>query len=327
MPRWLPPAFAGLLVAAHTFAPGAARAQDTYPSRAITIVGGFAAGGTSDIIARLLGRKISEYTGAAVIVENMPGAASNSATEKVAHAAADGYTLYLPSSTPFATNPNFYRNLRYSFADFAPVALIGRVPLAFDVRADFPAATVTEFVAYARRQPHGVTIATPGRGSVGEIVNGMARDILDIPITDVAYHGSTPAVADLLKGVVDAYFDAIASSIPLYRGGRLKMLAVTGRLRSPGAPEVPTLLELGYKDFMLENVFSVVAPKGTPRPVVDKLNGLIRRAMDEPKFRETLLAAGVVPEPSTPDELRAAIVQDYEWNAAMVRRFDIKPIE
>ena len=314
-------------VLAVVLASGAARAQDTYPSRTITFVVGFAAGGTSDIIARLLGRKISEYTGAAVVIENIPGAASNAATEKVAHAAPDGYTLYVPSSTPFATNPNFYHSLRYSFADFAPVALIGRVPLAFDVRAEFPAATVKDFVAYARRQPNGVTIATPGRGSVGEIINGMARGILDIPITDVAYHGSTPAVTDLLKGVVDSYFDAISSTIPLYQGGKLRILAVTGRARSPGAPEVPTLVELGYRDFMLENVYSIVAPKGTPRPVVDKLNALIRRAMAEPAFRDTLLAAGVVPEPASPAETAAAITQDYAWNARMVARFNIKPID
>jgi tripartite-type tricarboxylate transporter receptor subunit TctC len=105
------------------------------------------------------------------------------------------------------------------------------------------------------------------------------------------------------------------------------MLAITGRNRSPGAPNVPTLLELGYKDFMLENVYSIVAPRATPRPIVDKLNALIRRAMEEPKFREQLLAQGVVPEPSTPDDLRSIIVQDYEWNASMAKRFDIKPID
>jgi tripartite-type tricarboxylate transporter receptor subunit TctC len=302
-------------------------AQDSYPNRNITIVVGFAAGGTTDIIARLLGPRITEYTGANVIIENVPGAAGMTATEKVARAAPDGYTLYIQSSTPFATNPNFYSKLRYSFDDFEPVTLVSRVPLAFDVKGDFPASTVQEFVDYARKKAGGVTIATPGRGSVGEIINGMARGILDIDIQDVPYRGSTPAVADLLKGVVDAYFDAISSSIPLYQAGNLKMLAVTGRKRSRGAPNVPTLLELGYKDFMLENVYSIVAPKGTPAPVVDKLNALIRRAMDEPKFREVLLAQGVVPEPSTPAELKSVIMRDYEWNAAMVKRFNIKPID
>jgi tripartite-type tricarboxylate transporter receptor subunit TctC len=261
------------------------------------------------------------------VVEDIPGAACMTGTEKVAHASADGYTLYVASSTPFATNPNFYHHLRYSLDDFEPITLVSRVPLAFDVRKEFPASTVKEFVDYARKQPDGVTIATPGRGSVGEIINGMARGILDINITDVPYPGSTPAVADLLKGVVDSYFDAISSTLPLYQAGTFKILAVTGRKRSPGAPDVPTLLELGYRDFMLENVYSVLAPKGTPRPIVDKLNGLLRRAMSEPAFREALRKQGVVPEPTTPEETKTAIQQDYEWNASMVQRFGIKAID
>jgi tripartite-type tricarboxylate transporter receptor subunit TctC len=316
-----------LLVGPFGFGIGPVSAQDGFPSRSIAIVVAFAAGGTSDIIARLLGQKISQYTGVPVIIENIPGSASMTATERVANAYPDGYYLYMASSTPFATNPNFYRNLRYSLDDFEPITLVARVPLAFDVRADFPASTVQEFVGYAERQPNGVTIATPGRGSVGEIVNGMARGILGINITDIPYPGSTPAVADLMKGVVDAYFDAISSTLPLYKSGTLKVLAITGQKRSPGAPNVPTLLELGYKDFMLENVYSFLAPKGTPRPVIDKLNGLIRRAMSEASFREVLLGQGVVPEPSTPDELKAAIQRDYEWNANMAKRFNIKQID
>src|SRR5580658_3864501 len=306
---------------------GPASAQEAFPNRAITIVVAFAAGGTSDIIARLLANKMSEYTGTPVVVEDIPGAACMLGTEKVAHANPDGYTLYLASSTPFATNPNFYHHLRYSLDDFEPITLVSRVPLAFDVRKEFPASTVKEFVDYARKQPTGVTIATPGRGSVGEIINGMARGILDINITDVPYPGSTPAVADLMKGVVDSYFDAISSTLPLYKAGTFKILAVTGQKRSPGAPDVPTLLELGYKDFVLENVFSVLAPKGTPHPIIDRLNGLLRRAMNEPAFRDALLKQGVVPEPTTPDETKTIIRQDYEWNASMVQRFNIKAID
>jgi tripartite-type tricarboxylate transporter receptor subunit TctC len=324
--RKCPPVFAALLISAIVLA-GRVSAQDNYPNRTITIVVAFAAGGTSDIIARLIGKKIGEDTGASVIIENIPGSASMPATEKVAHANPDGYYLYMASSTPFGTNPNFYHNLRYSLDDFEPITLIARVPLAFDVRADFPASTVKEFVDYAKKQPNGVTIATPGRGSVGEIVNGMARGILGIDITDIPYPGSSPAVADLLKGVVDSYFDAISSTLPLYKAGTLKVLAITGRQRSPAAPDVPTLLELGYQDFMLENVYSFLAPEGTPRPIIDKLNALTRGAMVEPAFRQTLLAQGVVPEPSSPEEVKTVIQQDYEWNARMVKRFNIKPIE
>ena len=306
---------------------GAASAQSNYPARTVTIVVAFPAGGTSDIIARMVGQKLGEYTGATFIVENVPGAACILGTEKVARAQPDGYTLYLASSTPFATNPNFYKNLKYSLADFEPITLVARVPLILDVNPKFPASTVPEFIAYAKKQPNGVTIATPGRGSVGEIVNGMTRGLLDIPVTNVNYKGGAPAVTDVMKGVVDAYFDAISSSLPLMKGGSVKALAITGGKRSPGAPDVPTLVELGYKEFVLENIYAVLAPKGTPRPVIDRLNALFRRAMDDPELKALLLKQGVVPEPSTPDETKKIIQEDYEWNAKMVQRFGIKPIE
>jgi len=307
--------------------PPSADAQATYPSRTITMVVAFAAGGTSDIIARLLSHKLSEYTGTSVVVENVPGAATIIGTEKVARSQPDGYTLYLASSTPFATNPNFYKDLRYSIDDFEPITLVARVPLILDVNPKLPVANVKEFIDYAKTNPDGITIATPGRGSVGEIVNGMTRSLLDIPVTNVPHRGGAPAVTDVIKGVVDAYYDAISSSLPLVQGGSIKALAITGRTRSPGAPDVPTLVELGYKDFILENLYAVLARKGTPRPIIDKLNSLLLRAMNDSDFKELLLKQGVVPEPSTPEETKLAIQQDYEWNASMVKRFDIKPVE
>ena len=322
----LPMAIA-LLVAFVVLALRPASAQTDYPNRTITVVVAFAAGGTSDIIGRLLAQKLSEYTGVSVIVENVPGAATILGTEKVARSRPDGYMLYMASSTPFATNPNFYKNLKYSIDDFEPITLVARVPLILDVNPKFPASNVKEFIAHAKTKPNGVTIATPGRGSVGEIVNGMTRGLLDIPVTNVPYRGGAPAVTDVMKGVVDAYYDAISSSLPLVKGGSIKALAITGRKRSPAAPDVPTLVELGYQDFVLENLYTVVARKGTPKPIVDKLNGLLRRAMEDPKFKTVLLNQGVVPEPATPEETRVAIRQDYEWNASMVKRFNIQPVD
>jgi tripartite-type tricarboxylate transporter receptor subunit TctC len=307
--------------------PRQAVAQSEYPNRTITVVVAFAAGGTSDIIARLLAQKLTEYTGASVVIENVPGAATIMGTEKVARSQPDGYTLYLASSTPFATNPNFYKSLKYSLDDFEPITLVSRVPLILDVNKELPASSIKEFVAYAKSKPNGVTIATPGRGSVGEIVNGMTRGFLDIPVTNIAYRGGSPAVIDVIKGIVDAYYDAISSSLPLVESGTVKALAITGRKRSPAAPDVPTLVELGYADFVLENLYTVVARKGTPKPIVDKLNGLLRRAMEDPEFRAVLLKQGVVPEPSTPEEAKAAIEQDFEWNTSMVKRFKIQPVE
>jgi tripartite-type tricarboxylate transporter receptor subunit TctC len=304
-----------------------AAAQADYPTRTITMVVAFEAGGSSDIIARLLAQKLGKYMGASVIVENVPGAATILGTEKVAHSRPDGYTLYLASSTPFATNPNFYKNLEYSIDDFEPITTVTRLPLILDVNPNFPGSTVKDFVAYAKSKSNDVTIATPGRGSVGEIVNGMTRGLLDIPVTNVPYRGGAPAVTDVMKGIVDAYYDAISSSLPLIKGGSIKALAITGRQRSPGAPDVPTLSELGYKDFILENVYTILAPKGTPSAIIDKLNGLLRRAMEDSDFRDALLKQGVVPEPSTPEATITAIREDYEWNSAIVKRFDIKPVD
>ncbi len=316
-----------MIAACIPFSPQFASAQSAYPTRTVRVVVAFAAGGASDIIARLFAQILGEYTGANFVVENVPGAATIIGTEKVARSEPDGYTLYMASSTPFATNPNFYHNLTYSLADFDAVTLVARLPLILDVNTKLPASTLDEFVAYAKSKSDGVTIATPGRGSVGEIVNGMTRGFLGIPVTSVAYRGGAPATTDVMKGVVDAYFDAISSSLPLLKGGLIKSLAITGRQRSPAAPDVPTLVELGYPEFVLENLYTVLVRKGTPRPIVDKLNALLRRAMDDAEFKAVLLKQGLTPEPTTPEGAMTAILQDYEWNADMVKRFDIKPVD
>jgi len=326
MPGWFRTLSLVALATIMLLAGGQAQAQD-YPNRNITIIVPFAAGGTTDIIGRLIGQKLSEFTGVTVLVENVPGAATIIGTEKAARSAPDGYTLYLASSTPFATNPNFYRKLRYSIDDFEMISLISRVPLMFDVNPNLPVDSVQSMVSYAKQKPGGVTVGSPGHGSLGEIVNGMARGILDMPLTDVPYRGGGLALGDVLKGVTDAYFDAISSTLPLYQTGKIKVLASTGRSRSPAAPNVPTLVELGYKDFVLENLYSIMAPKGTPRPIIDKLNGLLRRALSDTDFREKMLTQGVVLEASSPEELRKAVQADYEFMARMARQFNIKPLE
>jgi tripartite-type tricarboxylate transporter receptor subunit TctC len=316
-----------LLIVLEMLASRTAFAQADFPTRTITMVVAFEAGGSSDIVARLLAQKLGKYTGVSVIVENVPGAATILGTEKVARSRPDGYTLYLASSTPFATNPNFYKTLEYSIADFEPITTVTRLPLILDVNPSFPGSSVKDFVAYAKTKPNGVTIATPGRGSVGEIVNGMTRGLLGIPVTNVPYRGGAPAVTDVMKGVVDAYFDAISSSLPLVKGGSVKALAITGRERSPGAPNVPTLTELGFSDFVLENLYTVLAPKGTPKATINKLNALLRRAMEDSDLKDALLKQGVVPESDTPEAAMTAIREDYEWNSKMVKRFDIVPVD
>ena len=195
---------------------GPASAQESFPNRTITIVVAFAAGGTSDIIARLLGAKMSEYTGTSVVVEDVPGAACMTGTEKVAHANPDGYTLYLASSTPFATNPNFYHHLRYSLDDFEPITLAGagaagiRCPQRiFPLRPSRNSSIMHASSRTASPSPR------PDAAVSAKSSTAWPGGILNIHITDVPYPGSTPAVADLMKGVVDSYFDAISSTLPL----------------------------------------------------------------------------------------------------------------
>jgi tripartite-type tricarboxylate transporter receptor subunit TctC len=187
-----------LLIVLEMLASRTAFAQADFPTRTITMVVAFEAGGSSDIVARLLAQKLGKYTGVSVIVENVPGAATIVGTEKVARSRPDGYTLYLASSTPFATNPNFYKTLEYSIDDFEPITTVTRLPLILDMNPSFPGSSVKDFVAYAKTKPNDVTIATPGRGSVGEIVNGMTRGLLGIPVTNVPYRGGTPAVTDVM---------------------------------------------------------------------------------------------------------------------------------
>jgi tripartite-type tricarboxylate transporter receptor subunit TctC len=303
-----------------------AAADTSYPDRTITIIVPFAAGGTTDIIARIIGQDIGAQLGSAVVVEDVPGASTIVGTERAAHAAPDGYTLYLASSTPFATNPNFYRKLPYSIDDFEMITLVSRVPLALDVYKKLPISNIKDLISYARSVPGGATIATPGPGSLGEIVNGMTRTILDIPIQNIPYHGAAPALQDVMKGVVNMYYDAISSTLPLYRSGAVKALAITGRQRSPAAPNLPTMVELGYPDFVLENLYGLMAPKGTPQAIIDRLNSAVRKTFANPKIRAQLINLGVSPEASTAAVYRDAVNADNAYMAKMVRQLDIPPL-
>jgi tripartite-type tricarboxylate transporter receptor subunit TctC len=215
----------------------------------------------------------------------------------------------------------------YSLDDFAPITLVSRIPLTLDTYAKFPAKDVKQLIAYAKTKPDGVTIATAGAGSVGEVVNTMTEHMVGIHVTSVPYRGGAPAAADLMKGVIDLFYNNISTAVPLYGGGMIRPLAITGRQRSPLIPNVPTMIELGYKDFVMENVVTVLAPKDTPRPLIDKLNALFRRAMDDSEVKQTLLSQGVVPEGSTPEATREIIKADAAFVARIAKEFDIKKID
>lgn len=303
---------------------GTAVAQAEYPNQPVSLYVGFEAGGATDVIARIVAQTLGEYTGTRFLVVDLPGAATALAAEKVAKAAPDGYSLFLTNSTTFGTNPSFRSDLSYRLDDFEPITLLSRIPLTLDVNPNFPASSVADFVARARSMPNGVTLGSSGRGSLGEVLNGMAKGILDIPMTDVPYRGGGPAITDVRKGVLDAFFNNLSSSLPLYEDGSLKGLAISSRERSPLAPDMPTFYELGYQDYVITNLYSILAPKETPRPVIDRLNSLVRQAVEDPKFKDALIKIGVVPEVTTPEEARNALEEDRILVEAMMKRFNIE---
>ena len=303
-------------------------AQDNYPSRNITIVVGFAAGGTSDIIARLIGQKITESTGANVVIENIGGAASMTGDREGSH---------MPRRMATRSTCRARRRsppIRTSIGIFATASTTSRPSpwspgcrSAFDVRSRLPG-THRPGIRRARPQaaePHHH--CHPGARQRRRDRQRHGARHLWHQVQDVPYRGATPAVQDLIKGVVDAYFDAISSSIPLYQSGTVKMLAITGRTPLTRDAKCPNADRTRLQGLHARERDLTRRAQGHAARRRRQAQWADPRAMDDPKFRKSCWPKAIVPEPSTPEELRAVIVQDYEWNASMAKRFDIKPID
>jgi tripartite-type tricarboxylate transporter receptor subunit TctC len=258
-----------------------ARAQ-AYPTRPVRIIVGFAPGGTTDIVARLIGQWLSERLGQQFIVENRPGAGSNIGTEAVVRAQGDGYTLILVSP-PAAINAALYEKLNFNFIrDIAPVASAVRAPFVMEVNPSVPAKSVPELIAYTKANPGKISIATAGIGSGPHLAGELFKMMAGADIVVVSYRGTGPALTDLLGGQVQIFFDAIPASIELIRTGKLRALAVTTGTRSEVLPETPTLGEFlpGYEASFWAGVG---APKNTPAEIIDKLNKEINAALADPR--------------------------------------------
>jgi tripartite-type tricarboxylate transporter receptor subunit TctC len=255
-----------------------ARAQ-TYPSRPVHIVVGFAAGGSNDIYARVMGQWLSERVGQAFVVENRPGAGNNVATEAVVKAAPDGYTLLLVNPAN-AINATLYDRLNFNFIrDIAPVASMIRQPLVMLVNPSVPAKTIPEFIAYATANPNKINMASGGNGSVNHLAGELFKMMAGVNLIHIPYRGAGPALADLLGGQVHLFFGGVASSAEYVRAGKLRALAVTTTTRSESLPNTPIVSEFvpGYE---ASDWFGLGVPKGTPAEIVDKLNEEIRAGLD-----------------------------------------------
>jgi tripartite-type tricarboxylate transporter receptor subunit TctC len=299
-----------------------ARAQ-TYPVRPVRLINGYPAGGTADIIARLVGQMLSERLGQQFIVEDRPGAGGNLATEAVVRAPADGYTLLLEAS-PNVNSAMITENLSFNILrDIAPVAGVNLSPLVMEVNPSVPAKSVPEFIVYAKANPGKIDMASGGTGSTPHLAGELFKMMTGVNMLHVPYRGDGPAVADLLGGQVQVMFDVIILSLEHIRGGKLRALAVTSATRLPALPDLPPVSDFvpGYEASAWQGIG---APKDTPPDIIDKLNREINAVLADPKMKARLADLGGVPMPMAPAEFRKLIADEIEKWGKVIKFAGIK---
>ncbi len=296
--------FSIALVALLVAASSPARAE--YPDRTIQLVVPYTPGGTVDILARALGARLATVWGQPVVIINRPGAGGSVGADAVAKSAPDGYTLLISTNSPLTTNLALYPSLGYEpVRDFEPVILVGENALVLAANPQLPVNTVKELIDLARRKPGGLDAATSGNGSTAHLSLGAFNKQAAVSINHVPYRGGVPSLTAAVAGEVQLVFSDTTPALPQIRDNRLKALGLTGLRRASAAPEIPTLDESGLPGFSITAWVAVVAPKGTPKEIVQKLNLEIGRAIKEPDFVRQFSALGLDPLGSTPEEFAA----------------------
>mgnify|MGYP002780698388 FL=1 len=302
-----------------------ARAQPAFPNRPVRIVVAFTAGGTTDIIARLMGAQLERRWGQPVVIDNRPGAGGNIGTEHVVRSAPDGYTLLIGSVGPRAVNVSLYRNLSYDpRRDLAAVTLLAGVPNVLVVRADSPVRDVPGLVEAARRQPVTLSYASTGAGTSSHLSGVMLDGMAGISTIHVPYRGAV-ALNDLLAGRVDFMFATIPSVIEQIRSSRLRPLAVTSTARSRALAEVPTMVELGHPEFDASSWFGIVAPARTPRDIVERMANHAPAVLRDPAIERAMIEQGADPVGNGPDAFAAFIDREVTRWSAIVRASGATP--
>ena len=294
-----------------------------YPSRPVRIIVGFAPGGATDIMARLMGQSLSERLRQPFVIENKPGAATNIATEAVVNAAPDGYTLLVVTSVN-AINASVYEKLNFNLIrDVVPIASIHREPFVMEANPSVPVKTVAEFIAYAKANPGKLTMASAGIGSGNHISGELFKMMTGVNLVHVPYRGGGPALVDLISGQVQVLFATMSSSIEYVRAGKLRALAVTTATRSSVLPDIPTVAEFvpGYESSFWTGVG---APKNTPAEIVDKLNKEMNATLADPKFKARLADLGGTALSGSPAEFGKFIASETEKWAKVVKFAGVK---
>lgn len=298
-------------------------ASDTYPEKPVRIVVGFSAGGTADVLARLFGKELSEELGQSFVVENKPGAGSNIGTEEVRRAKGDGYTLLMMAITS-TINQSLYKNVKFDLnKDFAPVALVAKIPNVLVASPSVPYHSVGELVDYAKANPDAVIYGSSGSGTSIHLAAELFKQQAGINMLHIPFNGSAPALTALLGGQTHISFDNMPASAPHIRSGKLKAFAVTTDTRSPTFPDIPTLKELGYPDYNVSSWFGFVVPEDTPREVRYKLNAAIHKIAEKPEIKKQLQNFGVVFEPNTPEQFGQFISAEINRWSDIVKQGNI----
>ncbi len=293
---------------------GPAHAQTAWPAKPIRLIVGFAAGGSTDVTARIIAQALSERLGQPVVVENRGGAGGNIGADAVAKADPDGYTLLMATSSTFAANPNLYKTLPFDVQkDFAPITVTAFIPNLLVVNPSVPANTVANFIAYLKANPDKLNFASAGNGTSQHLSGELFNSLAGVRMTHVAYRGGAPAVSDLLGGQVQVIFAPLVEVIQQVRAEKLKALGITTAKRSPLLPEVPTILESlpGYEVALWNGL---LAPAKTPPDIIDRVNRATTEALRSPEVKARLAEQGSEPVGNTPAEFKAFIASELvKW--------------
>jgi tripartite-type tricarboxylate transporter receptor subunit TctC len=312
------PLFALLLVAC-----AEAQAQ-AYPTRPIRVVVPFPPAGAADLLSRLVGQKLTEAWGQTIIVENRPGAGGNIGAEAVARSAPDGYTLLMAPTTTYAVGMAAYRKLGWHLEkDLAPVSLVANVPHILVAHPSLPVKNVLDLIALGKRRPGELNFASQGNGTLSHVEQELLKQMGGFKATHVPYKGSAPGLADLIPGYVQLFFDSIPSSAPHVKSGKLRAVGVASSTRSPALPDVPTLSE-SLKGFEADSLFGFMAPAGTPREHIVKLNAEVQKILTGVEIKDRLASQGGLVPGGTAEDMARSIRSDMEKWGKVVRTADIR---
>lgn len=299
-------------------------AQD-YPSKPITVVVSFSAGGNNDLRARQLAVPAGATLGQTIVVDNKPGASGNIGHDFVARAAADGYTLGIGAMGPLAVNPALFPKMNFDpVRDFVPVVLIEKAPLVLVTRTDKPYKSLKDVIAAAKAKPGSIAIGNAGTGGAHHLSAELLEETAGLQLLHVPYKGGGPAATALLGGEIDMMFEQTYAALPSIQAGKTRALAVTSDKRLPSLPDVPTMAELGFPQATVSNWLGLVAPKGTPPAVVRKLNEAFNKALAAPDIREKIAGPGNVVGGGTPEEFAALIAAEGKRWSALIKTKGIK---